>query len=228
MGGGWERMWPAFQQAYDELVAPLRPAAEPELRRELLFCLLGGHGITYEMSASAVHAVGALDVFSPDRDHGQLAEELLAVLSEPRYDPPRSDGSPRRYRFPARKTRLILGARDWVLDAGTLTEHLSSSSCEHERRNWLLGCPGVGPKTASWILRNTGWASDLAILDIHVLRAMSEHGIATTPPTGARAYERLELQFLAWCETLGAAPAVFDLFLWEWQRGTLAEPPRHP
>lgn len=219
-------MWPAFRQAYDEMVAPAPPAAEPELRHELLFCLLGGHGVSYEMSASAVSAVGTLDVFAPDHDGDKLADRLLAVLSEPRYDPPRSDGSPRRYRFPARKSDLILGARDWLLDAGTLTEHLACRSSEHERRRWLLGCPGVGPKTASWILRNTGWAYELAILDVHVLRAMSENGIATAPPTDARAYERLELQFLAWCETLGAAPAVFDLFLWEWQRGSLAARPQ--
>jgi N-glycosylase/DNA lyase len=219
---GWERMWPAFEQAYNELIPATPPAGETELRQELLFCLLGGHGITYELGSSALLAVAGLDVFCPEHEPDILSKELLALLQERRYGPPRMDGSPRRYRFPARKSTLIMAARDWVLSAGSLVEHLSSRG-EQERREWLLGCPGVGPKTASWILRNTGWARELAILDVHVLRAMSDHGIIPPPLRTGRDYEQLERRFLAWCERLEVAPGVFDLFLWEWQRGTLHE-----
>ena len=220
MRGDWESMWPAFEQAYAELVSPGPLAGEPELRRELLFCLLGGHGITFEMSCSALLAVEELDIFAARDNPDVLQDQLLAVLTERRYDPPCADGSPRRYRFPRRKATLISQARSWVLAAGSLSQHFSARACERDRRTWLLGCPGLGPKSASWMLRNTGWASELAILDVHVLRAMTEAGVIAEVPLPLD-YERVERRFLDWCERLGAAPAVFDLFLWEWQRGTL-------
>jgi thermostable 8-oxoguanine DNA glycosylase len=216
----WELMRLAFAQAYDELVVPGPPAGEIELRRELLFCLLGGHGITFELSLSAVQVVEKLDVFGPGHDANALQEELFAVLSDRRYGPPRTNGALRRYRFPARKAALITQARSWLLATGSLSRNLALRSCERERRSWLIGCPGLGPKSASWMLRNTGWAHELAILDIHVLRAMADAEIISDVRLPGD-YEVVERRFLDWCSRLDVAPGVFDLFLWEWQRGTL-------
>jgi len=220
VGGDWQAMWPAFEQAYRELVPPGPLAREHELRRELLFCLLGGHGITFEMSRSALEAVEELDVFAPRQDDDSLQEKLAALLDQPRYDPPRADGSPRRYRFPRRKAALICKARIWVLAQGSLSHQLRAHDSEYDRRTWLLGCPGLGAKSATWLLRNTGWARSLAILDIHVLRAMTDAGVITQARLPAE-YEAVERCFLEWCERIDAAPGVFDLFLWEWQRGSL-------
>lgn len=36
-----------------------------------------------------------------------------------------------------------------------------------------------------------------------------------------RDYGAAERAFLDWCRDLGALPAAFDLFVWEWQRGSL-------
>lgn len=216
----WATMWPAFAQAYEELVSPGPPASEPELRRELLFCLLGGHGITYEMNCSAATAVEALDVFSDAHVPAVLWEELVGLLGAPLFDPPRKDGGPRRYRFPRRKATFLVQARSWVLGAGLLTDRLTACPSEQDRRAWLLSCPGLGPKSASWVLRNTGWAQDLAILDVHVLRAMADAGVIGEARLGSD-YEAVEHKFLDWCCRLGVRPGVFDLFLWEWQRGTL-------
>jgi N-glycosylase/DNA lyase len=91
---------------------------------------------------------------------------------------------------------------------------------EHQRRLFLEQCPGVGPKTGSWILRNLGLASTLAILDVHVLRALEASG-RVIEPSLPQDYPVVEQAFVAWCNELGASPAAFDLFLWEWQRGTL-------
>ncbi len=220
MHGDWETMWPAFAQAYDELVVPGPAAGEPELRRELLFCLLGGHGITFEMSLSALQAVAEVDVFGPGHDPDGLQDELVALLTDRRYEPLCKDGTPRRYRFPHRKAELICQARSWILAAGSLANHFAARACERDRRAWLVGCPGLGPKSASWMLRNTGWANDLAILDVHVLRAMTEAGVIADVRLPVD-YEAVERRFLDWCDRLGASPQVFDLFLWEWQRGTL-------
>lgn len=216
----WYVMWPAFEQAYAELVIRGAPAAEPELRRELLFCLLGGHGVPYEMNCSALRVVDELDVFAPGHEPEALRACLEGLLDEPRFEPIRKNGGLRRYRFPRRKAGLICQARGWVLDAGSLVQHLAAWTCGRDRRRWMVGCPGVGPKSASWLLRNTGWAHELAILDVHVMRAMIDAGIVLHEELPGD-YERIEELFLQWCERLEASPGVFDLFLWEWQRGTL-------
>ena len=175
--GDWRVMWPAFEQAYAELASPGARAAEPALRRELLFCLLGGHGVTFETSVSALEVIENLDVFSRHHDGDVLHARLIGVLDQPRFEPARKDGSLRRFRFPRRKAMLICQARSWLIGVGSLADAFAARACERERRSWLVGCPGLGPKSASWLLRNTGWATELAILDVHVIRAMTEAGI---------------------------------------------------
>ena len=90
-----------------------------------------------------------------------------------------------------------------------------------DRRRLLSECPGVGFKTASWVLRNLGLGDELAIIDIHVLRALVG---AKRIPDGIQIpkdYEMAEEAFIAWCDELDAPSAAFDLFVWHWQRGIL-------
>ena len=61
---------------------------------------------------------------------------------------------------------------------------------------------------------------DLAILDVHVIRALKAAGrISHAQLPGD--YEMVEEELLRWCRELNASPPAFDLFLWEWQRGSL-------
>jgi thermostable 8-oxoguanine DNA glycosylase len=217
----WRAVWAAFAQAYTECVAGQDAADEDAFRRELVFCLLGGHGITYELSVSTLAVVDRLDIFAPRWSRRTLAAVVEGELIRPQFEPRRKDGSLRRYRFPRRKAKLIAAARDWVLAEESLTTRLDLIPDEQHRRKFLCTCPGFGPKTASWLLRNTGYAANLAVLDVHVLRAMIEHGRIGAKLEVAREYEAIEREFLTWCDELGAQPDAFDLFLWEWQRGTL-------
>jgi thermostable 8-oxoguanine DNA glycosylase len=134
--------------------------------------------------------------------------------------PLRKDGSPRRYRYPRRKARLLGDALRWLVETGPLFSTLIGLDGEHERREFLASCPGIGLKSASWLLRNCGLAEELAILDVHVLRVMRESGRLGAGALGD--YEALERAFLAWCAELGAEPAGFDLLLWEWSRSPAA------
>ncbi len=145
---------------------------------------------------------------------------LSDLLCRPWYEPHRNDGSGRRHRYPKRTAALIRQADDWLRDAAgdDLFAALTTIDDERERRAWLCTCPGVGPKTASWILRNVGLGEELAILDVHVLRALERAGRISDYRL-PRDYDRLEHAFLMWTCELDAAPAVFDLFLWEFGRG---------
>lgn len=152
-------------------------------------------------------------------DH-ELQRRLLSELGQPQFEPRRVDGSLRRYRFPVRKAELIVRARQWLMSQGNLMGTLVSLESDRERRRLVCECPGVGPKTASWLLRNLGLATDLAILDVHVIRALKSTGRINEARL-PRDYESIELIFLDWCREMEAPAAAFDLFLWEWQRGSL-------
>jgi thermostable 8-oxoguanine DNA glycosylase len=193
------------------------PAGEAALRKELIFCLLGGHGVTYELALSATHVVQAVRPFDPSWTKGRLRRAIQRELSKAQFEPRRADGSLRRYRFPARKAALLADAVFWVQEQGGLRRGLASRKIEAERRSWLCGCPGVGMKTASWLLRNCGWAQRLAIIDVHLLRALAEACVIVDPKL-PRDYETVESAYLLWADEVGARPAALDLFLWDVQR----------
>jgi N-glycosylase/DNA lyase len=215
----WHDAWMSEGPKYEAMAIQAATASECSIRQELVFCLLGGHGVQYELALSATDVVMALCPFESFWTDEPLALALAEELSEPQFDPRRKDGSFRRYRYPNRKAQLLVQARDWVLTGGPLVERLNAIPCERERRDWLCDCPGVGPKSASWLLRNTGFASRLAILDVHILRAM-EAANRLEPSAWPADYDDVERHFVAWCDELNAPVSALDLFLWEWQRGT--------
>jgi hypothetical protein len=183
----------------------------------MIFCLLGGHGITFELAQSATSAVWDLKPFDEAWTPAGLRREVQRELSQPRFEPRCADGSLRRYRYPKRKARLIAEAVRWVRVQGGIRPGLNAVGTEEQRRAWLCDCPGVGMKTASWILRNGGWAQRLAIVDVHLLRALKEAQLVTNANL-PRDYEQVERAYLDWADRLGACPAALDLFLWEVHR----------
>ena len=216
-----EGAWNVVGDLYCRAASDWFPRALPELKDELLFCLLGGFGITYELGRSAASVIQEMRPFSEGWSEEDLFSEILSVLSCPQFEPRRRDGSFRRYRFPAQKALVIVQARRWVRDHDPLYERLRQLPSPRDRRVLLVGCPGVGYKTASWVLRNTGLGKALAIIDIHVLRALEETERIPRDVRMPQDYEMVEVAFLDWCEELNAPSAAFDLFLWQWQRGSL-------
>lgn len=212
----WSPVWERYKTSY-RVAAPPAPLGEPHLRRELIFCLLGGHGVLYELADSATTVMLALRPFDDGWTQQPLHERIEHELRAPQFEPVRANGSLRRYRYPARKARLISEAITWVRGNGGLRAGLAARASEAARRDWLCRCPGVGLKTASWLLRNCGWARELAILDVHLLRALSEAGVIGESRL-PRDYLQIERAYLDWAARLGACPATLDLFLWDVQR----------
>lgn len=77
-----------------------------------------------------------------------------------------------------------------------------------------MALPGVGYKTASWVARNWLDADDVAILDIHILRAGVVGGFLDSDLTVERNYEALEDQFLAFSTGLGVRASELDAVIW--------------
>ena len=81
-------------------------------------------------------------------------------------------------------------------------------------RDWLLQLPGVGYKTASWIARNWLDADDVAILDIHVVRAGVLGGYMDASLSVQSDYLLLEAQFLRFSQALGIRASELDAVIW--------------
>jgi len=171
------------------------------LREEVGACLLGGHGIPARVGLLAfehLKAKGAFADTTPDE------ATLHSWLSEPMQ----VDGRQIRYRFAAQKARYLAAA----------LSQLSSEPSPHQSgralRDWLTRIPGIGYKTASWVARNWLDADDVAILDIHILRAGVFAKFLDPELTVERDYLALEQQFLNFSRALGVRPSELDAVIW--------------
>lgn len=216
-----EDNWRSFEGVYRQAVTPSRVISHVDVEDELLFCLLGGYGITEEHGRSAWLTVRQLEPFSEFWTDDDLFQKIMATLELPQFEPRRVDGSLRRYRFPKRKAAIIVEAGRWVRSHKPLEGCLLYWDDPKDRRRLLLGCPGLGLKSASWLLRNLGMGDGLAVLDVHLVRALQEAKRIDNEIRLPRDYYAVEKAFLDWCNEMNAPSAAFDLFIWEWQRGTL-------
>ncbi|OBY57338.1 8-oxoguanine DNA glycosylase [Pseudomonas aeruginosa] len=171
------------------------------LKEEIGACLLGGHGIPARIGVAAFHHVRQKGAF-----HGMPPDEQ--TLQNWLKEPLQVDGRQVRYRFAAQKARYLSAA----LSAADVEGPPCSSG--KALRNWLLELPGIGYKTASWIARNWLDADDVAILDIHVLRAGQLGRFFSPGLTVERHYLALEEQFIQFSHGLGVRPSELDALIW--------------
>jgi N-glycosylase/DNA lyase len=179
---------------------------QASLKEQVGFCMLGGFGITAEMNHAIHNRLKSAGVFAPDRQIS--AEELTALLQKPVL----VDGKPKRYRFPnQRGTRLA--------DALFVLE--KSPPCPDDPlkfRRALMAIRGIGPKTASWITRNWLGCDQVAILDIHIVRAGVLIGLFDPNQQVSRHYDVMETRFLAFANAIGVRPSLLDAVMWRVMR----------
>lgn len=175
------------------------------LLEETIFCLLGGHGITYEMNVVAFEHLRSNRVFD---DKAGDRDRIARLLSEPLL----LDGRRTKYRFPNRRADFV---------AAALVAFRRSPPPEHDDlalRGWLLRLPGVGLKTASWIVRNWLDSDLVAILDIHVYRAGLLAGFFDAENRIERDYLVMEQRFLSFARATGVRASLLDGLIWAQMR----------
>ena len=116
------------------------------------------------------------------RDEGLLSgqagtDELERALTKPF----KVANSSRKYRFARQKAKYLCGAINAV-------RALSPTRDGRQLRSQLTGITGIGPKTASWIVRNHLGSDDVAILDVHIIRAGVAAGVFPATADPARNY----------------------------------------
>lgn len=168
-----------------------------------MFCLLGGYGVTAESATVTYNALLTFFDESESVDEAELFEFLRRPLLYP-------DGQLRRYRFPGQRARRIAGALQQFRGGA---DEFDLPPLELRQR--LLAFEGIGPKTASWIVRNVTGSDEVAIIDIWVVRALRAVGIFPTEWEPARHYQALESTFLQFATQAGVSAAALDLCIWE-------------
>lgn len=101
-----------------------------------------------------------------------------------------------------------------------LSSVLEGKDLEDSRKWMVESLPGVGMKSASHFLRNTG-TDRVAILSGHVVSLLYELGETgeTEPPAGRQEYLEMERCFLNLSDRLELEPSALDLVLWSMRTG---------
>ncbi len=184
-----------------EIEAPEHYRLGRSLEEELIACLLGGYGIPAEVGLAAYERVRAVNAEEPDRLLD--AETVLGLLKEPLI----LKGRPVRYRFANQKSAYLSASMRKLRE-------LDHAAPDRHLRDALTTLPGVGPKTASWVVRNWRSSDSVSILDIHILRAGRILKIFPKTWSVEKHYLQLEDAFLRFAKDISVKASILDSVMW--------------
>jgi N-glycosylase/DNA lyase len=174
------------------------------LREEVAACLLGGHGMPAEVGLAAFRRL---------RDRGLLDGRCSqAVIESALAEPLEISGRRVKYRFPRAKGRFVFLAME------RLNAESPPAASGRAVRDWLLTFCGVGPKTASWVARNSLHSDEVAILDVHVVRAGLLMRLFSPADSVQRDYFGMEARLLDFASAVGLRLSRFDSVVWSYMR----------
>jgi N-glycosylase/DNA lyase len=177
------------------------------LEEEVVACLLGGHGIPAEVGIAAFERLRSRGLIStPNLNADTLSTNLREPLTVA--------GRQVIYRFWAQKARYLAAA------LRTLNAESVPRESPRELRLYLMRLPGVGPKTASWIVRNWLNSNEVAILDIHIVRAGQLMNLYSLTERVDTHYFAMEQRFLDLASAIGIPASDLDALIWSEMRRT--------
>lgn len=173
---------------------------------EIMACLLGGFGLKAEIGLAAYFKIknyynnSGKKIFSQD----ELEEKLSEPLS--------INGKYLKYRFPKQKAKYLAG----ILN--NFDENKFATLSDLEARNYLITFPGIGYKTASWVVRNWRSSDEVAIIDVHIMRAMQILGVYEQGACPQKDYLMLEKKFLSFANAIRTKASDLDAIVWDVMR----------
>lgn len=195
--------WFYLVQARKQTHQPIRNRIGETLLEEVGACLLGGHGIPAYVGLASFNALKAFGAFDGTAWDANVCEEWLK-------EPLIIDGRKINYRFAKQKAKYLASALKYM--ANTDVPNTSGK----ELRNSLMNINGIGYKTASWVARNWLDADDVAILDIHILRAGMLAKFFDPSYRVEKNYLELEEQFINFSNAINVRASELDAEIW-WQ-----------
>ncbi len=171
---------------------------EDDLWRELVACILGSR-VRFEVAHHALERLDKGNLLSESRRSSQFElyeQDVSRALSS-------LDGQGGKYCYPfyrSRASQIRQAAERFYAEQKTIRAFLENShDNRHARCLLATEVSGLGPKQASLFLRNIGYTTHIAVLDVHVLTYMSWVGLTNTSIKSVstiRKYEELEDIFI--------------------------------
>jgi len=194
---------------------------EYQLWYELIACNLGSR-ISYEhakATASFLNKLGILEISNGEIFVDSFEKKLSWALKTPIEIEIRGNISKRKYPFFNQKAKHIARTAQNIYGNNLSIKHiLQSSESVHEARKELVSKSlGIGPKHASLFLRNIGYSDEVAILDSHVLKYMSELSIVPEVIRNVSQidqYETLEKNLKKYAEDIDIQMQSLDVAIW--------------
>ncbi|WP_264048533.1 8-oxoguanine DNA glycosylase [Methylobacterium flocculans] len=174
------------------------------LAEETTACLLGGYGMKAELGLAAFRRLRDRALLNGSAGAAEIERHLAEPFSV--------GGRPMHYRFPRQKAVYLAGCLDGL---GRIDEE---DLGDIELRKALMALPGIGPKTASWIVRNHRGSDDVAVLDVHILRAGQMLGLFAAHETPQRDYLAMEGRFIRFASAVNAPASLLDALVWQYMR----------
>jgi thermostable 8-oxoguanine DNA glycosylase len=172
------------------------------LVEEVVVCLLGGHGAPAEVGLAAFARVR--EELAKTKDGVLSYEGCHRLLLQPLT----VGGRTVHYRFARQRAKYLAGSLQ------ALKSINEDKLGDVDFRDALCRLPGIGPKTASWIVRNRRASDEVAILDIHIVRACQIMSVFPERSDPTRNYRELEARFLEFCRSAQARASVMDSTMW--------------
>jgi N-glycosylase/DNA lyase len=200
----------------------LREAGEARWLSELAFCICTADGTAEQ----GMEAQARLDLTGAIVRGG--VDEILQCVRSVRYNETKA-----RFIFENRRNlseggRLRLRSR--LLDEWGLSDSTQVAVRNDVSRD-KLHFKGLGLKEASHFLRNVGYGSRLAILDIHVLTLMAQLSLlppgligtdgSVKRPGTVFQYREVESRLEEWSRSAGVPMDALDLALWSFRTGKI-------
>lgn len=179
--------------------------SQRSLAEEISFCMLSGFGITAELAGAAFQACrsqGLIVQHCTDPDSWAEVLKTPLLLKDRRI----------QYRYPNQKAKFLADAMSHLQ-----AQRIDCSSGK-ALRDTLLQIKGCGRKTAGFIARNYLDSDEVAILDIHVIRAGLLLGLFTEKDKVDADYEDMEQRYIEFCKALQVRPSVLDCVVWSQMR----------
>ncbi|MFF2089896.1 hypothetical protein [Paenibacillus sp. NPDC058174] len=211
----WEVYGSSIEQEY-----VLFYKSKEQVLDEFFFVLLGGFGISYELNLSGLQILKDQNLFK--KDYYKCKDKLLIIeekireqFSKKQFVGANLNGHLRKYRYLDTKPKIISNGGYWLWEKceWELYDKLHDLNASASRL-WLCNCPGIGMKSASWLLRNTGFNEDCAVFDVHILRFLSYLGFHVPNQLTEKVYLSLEDALRRVCNNVGVTLGKMDYLLW--------------
>lgn len=193
---------PAYWLEQCTLRAPATFRLGDNLIEEIAACLLGGYGIPAEVGLAAFNVLRGSGLLRSRRPPSEA--QVLGAISGPIRVGKRFV----RYRFVHQRSQRLAACLAILAENTLPAEPLAL-------REALRNLPGIGLKTASWIVRNYTGSDYVAIIDVHVQRACTAAGLFDTAWQLPRDYLECEEAFLSFAKSGGVSAAALDACIWE-------------